>query len=82
MANDADNLIIAALDIGTNSFHMVVAKPVVGGFEVIAREKETVRIGHGSGEMKQLDADAIERGLLAWQGCAKLPTRTVPKSGQ
>ena len=63
MANDADNLIIAALDIGTNSFHMVVAKPVVGGFEVIAREKETVRIGHGSGEMKQLDADAIERGI-------------------
>ena len=63
MANDADNLVIAALDIGTNSFHMVVAKPVVGGFEVIAREKETVRIGHGSGEMKQLDADAIERGI-------------------
>ncbi len=55
---------IAALDIGTNSFHLVVAKPVVGGFEVVAREKQTVRIGHGAGEMKLLEPDAIERGIL------------------
>jgi exopolyphosphatase/guanosine-5'-triphosphate,3'-diphosphate pyrophosphatase len=55
---------IAALDIGTNSFHMVVAKVVDQGFEVIAREKESVRIGHGAGEMKELSPEAMDRGIV------------------
>ena len=54
---------VAALDIGTNSFHLVIAKPVEGGFVVITREKQSVRIGHGAGEMKQLEPDAIDRGI-------------------
>ncbi len=36
---------------------MVVAKVVDQGFEVIAREKESVRIGHGAGEMKELSLE-------------------------
>lgn len=55
--------VIAALDVGTNSFHMIVAKVGDTGFEVITREKETVRLGRGSGEMRHLDDDAIERGV-------------------
>ena len=56
----------AAIDIGTNSFHMVVARGLPdGGFEVITTEKEMVRLGQGSGEMKQLAADAIDRGVAA-----------------
>ncbi|NBR91949.1 MAG: Ppx/GppA family phosphatase [Actinobacteria bacterium] len=54
--------LVAALDIGTNSFHLVVAKPVPGGFEVVTREKEVVRLGHGGGDMKHLSDEAIERG--------------------
>lgn len=61
----ADPVIVAALDIGTNSFHMVVAKARETGFEVITREKDTVRIGRGSGEMKVLESDAIERGVAS-----------------
>lgn len=61
----ASESIIAALDIGTNSFHLVVARPVETGFEVIASEKEVVRLGHGAGDMKQLEPDAIERGLAS-----------------
>ena len=53
----------AALDIGTNSFHLVVAKPVETGFEVITTEKEVVRLGHGSGDMKLLEQDAMDRGI-------------------
>jgi exopolyphosphatase/guanosine-5'-triphosphate,3'-diphosphate pyrophosphatase len=60
--------VLAALDIGTNSFHLVVAR-VVGddgnSYEVIAREKETIRLGHGGGDMKVLAPDAIERGIGA-----------------
>ncbi len=55
----------AALDIGTNSFHLVVAKPVESGFEVITSEKEVIRLGHGSGDMKLLEQDAIDRGIAA-----------------
>jgi exopolyphosphatase/guanosine-5'-triphosphate,3'-diphosphate pyrophosphatase len=55
----------AALDIGTNSFHLVVAKPVETGFEVITSEKEVIRLGHGSGEMKMLEQSAMDRGIAA-----------------
>ncbi|MEX0846919.1 MAG: Ppx/GppA phosphatase family protein [Ilumatobacteraceae bacterium] len=57
--------VLAALDLGTNSFHLVVARVVGDGFEVIAREKETIRLGHGGGDMKELAPDAIERGIAA-----------------
>ncbi len=57
---------IAAVDIGTNSFHLVVAQPTSDNrFEVIDREKEMVRLGSGSGDMKRLEADAIDRGVAA-----------------
>ena len=64
MASGTNSNNIAALDIGTNSFHMVVAKVVDQGFEVIAREKESVRIGHGAGEMKELSLEAMDRGIV------------------
>jgi exopolyphosphatase/guanosine-5'-triphosphate,3'-diphosphate pyrophosphatase len=55
---------VAAIDIGTNSFHLVVARPTGNNrFEILARDKEVVRLGSGSGDMKELQADAIERGV-------------------
>jgi len=55
---------LAALDIGTNSFHLVVARPVNGdGFETLTREREVVRLGTGGGDMKMLTPEAIERGV-------------------
>jgi exopolyphosphatase/guanosine-5'-triphosphate,3'-diphosphate pyrophosphatase len=57
-------LTLAAIDIGTNSFHLVVARFGEGHhFEVIAREKEMVRLGSGPGDMKELAPDAVERGI-------------------
>src|SRR5215213_3338906 len=55
---------LAAIDVGTNSFHLVVAR-IVGDdqFEVIAREKEGVRLGSGAGDMKTLDPEAVDRGV-------------------
>ena len=55
---------VAAIDLGTNSFHLVVARPTGNNrFEVLDREKEVVRLGSGSGDMKVLRPDAIERGV-------------------
>jgi len=59
----SSDIVIAALDIGTNSFHMVVARALDDGFEVITREKETVRLGRGADEMRVLAPEAIERGI-------------------
>jgi exopolyphosphatase / guanosine-5'-triphosphate,3'-diphosphate pyrophosphatase len=57
---------MAAIDIGTNSIHLVVARPKGNNrFEVLDREKEVVRLGAGSGDMKRLSPDAIERGVGA-----------------
>ena len=57
---------LAAIDIGTNSIHLVVARfDDAGHFEVIGDEKETVRLGSGGGDMKQLSPDAIDRGIAA-----------------
>lgn len=59
-------LVLGALDIGTNSFHLVLARPVEGDrFETITREKQVVRLGQGGGDMKTLAPDAIGRGLAA-----------------
>jgi exopolyphosphatase/guanosine-5'-triphosphate,3'-diphosphate pyrophosphatase len=58
----------AAIDLGTNSFHLVVARRGAdGGFEVITTEKEMVRLGRGAGEMKHLAPEAMDRGVAALQ---------------
>ncbi|MGH9134485.1 MAG: Ppx/GppA phosphatase family protein [Ilumatobacteraceae bacterium] len=62
------NDVLAALDLGTNSFHMVVARRSGGeGFEVVSREKEVVRLGHGGTDMKELSPEAIDRAIACIQ---------------
>lgn len=57
---------LAAIDIGTNSVHLVIARVGAGRtFETIDREKEMVRLGLGSGDMKRLTDDAMDRGVQA-----------------
>lgn len=60
-----DSPVIAAIDIGTNSVHMVVARGAGPVFEVITREKSTVRLGEGGGDMKRLGQKAMDRGVDA-----------------
>jgi len=57
---------LAAIDVGTNSVHLVVARPLgQGAPEILAREKVTVRLGSGASDMKTLDPDAVDRALAA-----------------
>lgn len=64
--------IIAAIDIGTNSIHMVIAKVSDSGFEVISREKDNTRLGEGGGDMKMLSPEAIERGVEALRNMRRI----------
>ncbi|EKO3406872.1 exopolyphosphatase [Vibrio fluvialis] len=54
---------IAAIDLGSNSFHMVVAKVVDQDLQLISRHKQRVRLASGLDAQKNLDNAAIERGL-------------------
>lgn len=58
---------LAAIDIGTNSFHLVVADVDTrnGRFRILDREKEIIRLGSGSTDMKYLSEAAMNRGIHA-----------------
>jgi exopolyphosphatase/guanosine-5'-triphosphate,3'-diphosphate pyrophosphatase len=57
---------IAAIDIGTNSIHMVIARATGGsGFEIVDREREVVRIGEASFTGGRLRANAVRRTVDA-----------------
>ena len=55
---------IAAIDIGSNSLHMVVARIDAGGhFTLLDRAKEPVRLGKGTLSSRALSAASIQAGL-------------------
>jgi len=59
--------IIAAIDLGTNSLHMVVVKidPTLPAFSIIAREKETVRLGDRNLTTGELKPEIIKSAIAA-----------------
>lgn len=54
---------MAAIDLGSNSFHMVVARTVLGQLRIIDRLRETVRLADGLDGRGGLGADARRRAL-------------------
>ena len=67
---------IAAIDIGTNSIHMVVAEATSGtSFEVVEREREVVQIGRGSFHGNRLRPEAIRRTVDALARFTQLARR-------
>ena len=57
------NNMLAAIDLGSNSFHMMVARVVDGRLQVVDRLKERVRLAEGMDEFKNLSEEAMQRGL-------------------
>ncbi len=66
--------ILAAIDIGTNSIHMVVVRvnPALPAFTIIATEKDTVRLGDRDPKTGDLTPAAMGRAIAALQRCQKL----------
>ena len=64
-AVNADQRRIAAIDIGTNSFHLLVAAvdPKLRTFRIIQAEKATTRLGERDPETGELTEAAMQRGL-------------------
>jgi len=59
----SDNEPLAAIDLGSNSFHMIVARFTDGGLQVIDRLRDPVRMAAGLTEDGQLSAEMRDRVL-------------------
>jgi exopolyphosphatase / guanosine-5'-triphosphate,3'-diphosphate pyrophosphatase len=55
--------VIAAVDLGSNSFHLVVARYSHGQLVIIDRLREVVRLAAGVGEDGRIDKDVAARAL-------------------
>ncbi|HVZ38414.1 MAG TPA: Ppx/GppA phosphatase family protein [Candidatus Kapabacteria bacterium] len=68
---------LAAIDVGTNSFHLVVVR-LLGDrrFSVLVKEKVVVRLGESPSQIKHLEEDAMARGVAAMKLFATVAART------
>ncbi|WP_313516288.1 exopolyphosphatase [Pseudomonas sp.] len=62
-APDKNFPLIAAIDLGSNSFHMVLAKADRGEIRILERLGDKVQLAAGIDENRQLSAEAMQRGL-------------------
>ena len=71
---------LAAIDLGTNSFHLVIVSVHEDGtFESLGKEKESVRLGSGA-TADVISPDAIERGikcLKRFKGLAEIQNAEI-----
>ncbi len=67
---------LAAIDIGTNSIHMVIAEATRGdAFTVLDRERDVVQVGRGSFHEGRLQPEAMRRTALALKRFVQLARR-------
>ncbi len=59
--------VLAAVDLGSNSFHMVVARYIHGQLVIIDRLREMVRLAAGVAENGRIDKEAAARALACLQ---------------
>jgi len=71
---------VAAVDLGSNSFHMIVARVSDGDLQVIDRLKEMVRLGEGLTDDKQLLPAVVERALACLERFGQRLRGMTPES--
>jgi exopolyphosphatase/guanosine-5'-triphosphate,3'-diphosphate pyrophosphatase len=63
LAGGVASAVLAAVDLGSNSFHLLVARETDGHLAVIDKLREPVRLAAGLDERRYLTPDAVERAL-------------------
>lgn len=53
----------AAVDLGSNSFHMVIVRVLSGSVQIVSKNKRKVRLAAGLDENFNLSQESIQRGL-------------------
>jgi len=64
--------LVAAIDLGSNSFHMVLAKVDHGEIRILERLGDKVQLAAGLDEQRQLSEEAMQRGLDCLRRFAQL----------
>lgn len=54
---------VAAVDLGSNSFHLIIARLMEGSLQIIDREREMVRLAAGLDNKNNLSDEAMERAM-------------------
>jgi len=67
MINDSQNDVLAAIDLGSNSFHMIISRLRDGHFQVVDRLREMVQLRAGLDENNNLTAEASARAIACLQ---------------
>jgi exopolyphosphatase/guanosine-5'-triphosphate,3'-diphosphate pyrophosphatase len=70
--------LIAAIDLGSNSFHMVLAKADHGQIRILERLGDKVQLAAGINEQRMLSEEAMQRGLDCLRRFAQL-TANLPQ---
>lgn len=75
-SDNRNTCLLAAIDIGTNSIHMVVVEidKTLLTFTIINREKDTVRLGEREVKTRKLTEEAIKRAIASLKRCKDLAT--------
>jgi len=71
---------IAAVDLGSNSFHMIIGQMHASGFKLIDRLREPVRLADGFDKSRNMSAEAQERALQCLGRFAQRLTGLPPGS--
>jgi exopolyphosphatase/guanosine-5'-triphosphate,3'-diphosphate pyrophosphatase len=72
--------VVAAVDLGSNSFHMIVARFVDGQLVVVDRLRDAVRLAAGLDRRRRLNVDVQARGISALERFGQR-LRAVPANG-
>lgn len=62
MSHAVSSPLYAAIDLGSNSFHMLIVRPIDGQVQTMAKIKRKVRLANGLDKQNNLSHDAMERG--------------------
>jgi exopolyphosphatase/guanosine-5'-triphosphate,3'-diphosphate pyrophosphatase len=72
------NARLAAIDLGSNSFHMLIAKATSRGYRILTRQRQKVRLADGLQADLSVDNAALERGVTCLRSFAELIERYQP----
>ncbi len=71
---------LAAIDLGSNSFHLTIAREVQGELQMVDRIGEKVRLAAGLDEHNMLSDEAITRGISCLEVFAQRLAGIAPES--
>lgn len=71
MTHDSVAQCFAALDLGSNSFHLLTARAHDGALQPLLKLKQTVHLAAGLDKQQRLNETAMQRALDALQICAQ-----------